>query len=174
MDARPNHDMNTDAGMNLPRLDLYESRRDHNIREHNSHPTLAFLTLMILLVLLLLIVIVRARACGVLGVVLVRLSTYGVVLCEPAPMRPCIPTTGADSQPTDVIIVQRQPLSAVGRQSPFHKVIQHLTPVQTRQSLYDSKRSVAGLEDSADTTLFNAVKEFEKGFARSKTGLRAI
>jgi hypothetical protein len=57
---------------------LCESRRDHkfhNIREHNSHPTLAFLALVILLVLLLLVVVVRARACGVLGVVFVRSST---------------------------------------------------------------------------------------------------
>jgi CHASE1-domain containing sensor protein len=55
---------------------LCESRRDHNIREHDSHPTLAFLALMILSVLLLLIIVVRARARGVLGVVFVRSSIH--------------------------------------------------------------------------------------------------
>lgn len=50
----------------------------------------------------------------------------------------------------------------------YYEVIQ---PLASNAS--NVKRSVDGLEDSDDVALFNAVREFGKGFARSKMGLRA-
>ena len=38
----------------------------------------------------------------------------------------------------------------------------------------NAKRSIDGPEDSDDVALFNAVRDFGKGFARSKMGLRPV
>ena len=50
----------------------------------------------------------------------------------------------------------------------YYKVIQSLVGNTT-----NAKRSANGIEQDDDVELFNAVREFGKGFARSKMGVRA-